>query len=192
MRRILAQGAWQMPGIETVWRDLRFALRSIGKYPGLALVLIFTLAIGIGANTAIFSVVYAVLLKPPPYPNAQRLVGLTEETAGQTLPVSWINFQHWRRENHTFEEMAGFETADLTLTGRGDAELAHTGVVGAAFFRLTGWLPLEGRLFSEADDRLGAAPTVVLTSEFCARMLGGVTRVVGTMLILDGKGYQVI
>ncbi len=181
-----------VPRIEAVLEDMRSGFRIIRKSPGFSLLVILTLALGIGANTAIFSVVYAVLFRPPPYPAGERLVELREVTSGQNLPVTWINFQHWRDENHSFEEMAGFENADLTLTGHRDAVLTHAGVVSASFFRLTGWRPLIGQLFAEADDRPGAAPAVVVTAEFWARMLRGDSHVIGTTLNLDGKAYQVI
>lgn len=190
--RSTVREARQFPRIETIRQDLRSGLRGIRQSPGFSLVVILTLALGIGANTAIFSVVYAVLLRTPPYPAGERLVELWEATSGQNIPVSWINFQHWRHENHTFEDMAGFETADLTLTGRGDAVLTHAGVVSSSFFRLTGWRPQMGRLFTEADDRTGAAPIVLVSGEFRARMLSGDPHVVGSTLILDGRAYQVI
>jgi putative ABC transport system permease protein len=108
------------------------------------------------------------------------------------MPVSWINFQHWRDENHSFDEMAGCETANLTLTGHGDATITPAGVATGSFFRLTGWGPLRGRLFSEADDRRGAAPVVVVTSEFWARTLNSDPYAVGAALALDGTAYQIV
>ena len=172
--------------------DMRYAGRTFARTPAFATTIILTLALGIGANTAVFSVVHAVLLQPPPYPNGERLTEIWEATSGQRIPVSWINFQHWRRENHTFEEMAGFETADLTFTGRGDAVLTRAGVVSSSFFRLTGWQPLTGRLFNEGDDKPGAPPVVLISSEFRARILNNDPHVVGTTLALDGTGYEII
>ncbi len=119
--------------------DIRTGARGIWNAPGFACIVVLTLALGIGADTAIFSVVYQVLLRPPAYPHGERMVEVLEATAGQKLPVSWINLQHWRNENHTFEEMAGFETADLTLSGR---------------------------VLSDADDRAGAMPVAVVSAEF--------------------------
>jgi putative ABC transport system permease protein len=160
--RELAHEAWQFPKIETILQDLRYALRGICRSPSFALLIILTLALGIGANTAIFSVVYSVLLRPLPYPGGERLVELEESTPSASgISVTYINFQHWRSENHSFENMAGFHTATFTLTGRGDAILTHAGVVSSSFFHLTGSRPLLGRLFTEADDRPGAAPAVV-------------------------------
>ena len=188
-----AREAWQFPQFETILRDLRYGLRGIRKAPGFSLVVILTLALGIGANTAIFSVVYSVLLRPLPYPNGERLVELGESTPKVSgISVTWINFQHWRHENHSFVDMAGFHTADLTMTGRGDAVLTHAGVVTSSFFHLTGSRPLLGRLFTEADDRWGAAPTVLVTEEFWAKTLGGDPRVIGQALDLDGTAYQII
>jgi len=188
-----AREAWQFPRLETVLQDLRYGLRGIRKSPSFALVVMLTLALGIGANIAIFSVVHAVLLRPLPYPAGERLVWLGESTGDASgISVTWINFHNWRGENHTFEDMAGFEMADLTLTGRGEAVLTHAMVVTSGFLRLTGARPLMGRLFGEADDRPGASPTVVVTSEFWSKTLGGDPQAVGATLALNGKAYQVI
>ena len=188
-----ATEAWQFPRAETILQDLRYGLRRIRASPSFSLVVILTLALGIGANTAIFSVVYSVLLRPLPYPAAERLVWLQEGTPKASgISVTWINFEHWQSENHTFEDMAGFATTDLTMTGRGDAVLTHADTVTSRFFKLTGARPLLGRLFSDADDRPGAAPTVVLSEEFWARVLGADPRVLGETLALNGKPYQVI
>src|SRR5271170_4146458 len=122
--------SWQFPAFETLLQDIRYALRGIVRAPIFSLTVILTLAVGIGANTAIFSAVYAVLLKPLPFPAGERLVWLGESSAKATgISVTWINFDHWRKENHSFESMAGFENADLTLTGRGQAALTHAGLV---------------------------------------------------------------
>jgi len=138
--------AWQLPTLEAILRDIRHGLRGIRKAPGFSFIVIVTIALGIGANTAIFSVVYAVLLRPLPYPAGERLVWLGESVPkAPVMSVTWINFQHWRNESAAFEDMAGFENADLTLTGRGDAVLTHAGEVSSSFFPMTGAKPLEGR-----------------------------------------------
>jgi putative ABC transport system permease protein len=191
--RELASEAWQFPRIETILQDIRYGLRGIRRSPSFSLVVVLTLALGIGANTAIFSVVYAVLLRPLPYPAAERLVWLAESAArAPEISVTWINFQHWRKESNDFENMAGFATADLTMTGRGDATLMHAGVVTSSFFPMTGARPFQGRLFTEADDRPGAEPTVVVTPEFWQRTLGSDPRAIGTSLDLNGRSYRVI
>ncbi|HVW83112.1 MAG TPA: ABC transporter permease, partial [Bryobacteraceae bacterium] len=167
-------------------------MRAIRRSPAFYLAVIVTLALGIGANTAVFSVLDALLLSAPPYPPGNRMVEVWERTSGQQLPVSWINLEHWRRENHTFEDMTAIDEADLTLTGRGDATLLHAAVVGAGFFRLTGWQPLIGRLFDKSDDRPGAAPTAVITSEYWANRLNRDPGAIGRSLNLDGKSYRII
>ena len=188
-----AREAWQFPGLETVLQDVRYALRGIRQAPSFWLVLLLTLALGIGANTAIFSVVYAVLLRPLPYPAGERLVWLGESTPkAPGISVTWINFQHWRSENRTFEDLAGFTGADFTMTGRGEAVLTHAAMVTSHFFRLTGWQPMLGRLLTDVDDRPGAAPVVLLTHEFWTRMLGADPAVLGKALVLNGKAYEVV
>ena len=188
-----AREAWQFPPLETFLQDLRYALRSLRHAPGFALLVILTLALGLGANTAIFSVVHAVLLRPLPYPHAERLVRLGESTRkAQGISVTWINFQHWRSENRVFEELAGFSTSTPTLTGHGDAILTHAASLTGPFFDITGWQPLSGRPFSTADDRPGAPPTAIVSAEFWNRALGADPHAVGSTLALDGKSYQLI
>src|SRR5262249_55874984 len=134
----LAREAWQFPKLETFFGDLRYGLRGLRKSPLSSFILITTLALGIGANTAIFSVVYAVLLRPLPYPAGERLVWLGESTAKASgISVTWGNFQHWRGENQDFEDLAGYLRTDFTMTGRGEALLTHGGLVTNNFFRLT-------------------------------------------------------
>ena len=125
-----ARKAWQFLRLETALQDIRYGLRGIRRSPSFSIVVILTLALGIGANTAIFSVVYSVLLRPLPYPHGERLVRLGESTAQASgIAVTWINFQHWRAESTAFEEMAAVTGADFTLTGRGDAVLTHARLV---------------------------------------------------------------
>jgi predicted permease len=188
-----AREAWQFPQFETILQDVRYGLRGIRRSPSFSLVVILTLALGIGANTAIFSVVYSVLLRPLPYPNGERLVWLGESTGkAHGISITWINFQHWRGESNSFENMAAFANEDLTLTGRGDALLSHAGLVTSSFFPLTGARPSMGRLFTDADDTPGAAPTVVVTADFWQRQLGGDSHIIGESLALDGESYEVI
>src|SRR5580700_5477886 len=188
-----ARQTWQFPRFETVLQDIRYGLRGIRKAPSFSAVVILTLALGIGANTAIFSVVYSVLLRPLPYPHGERLVRLGESTAeAPGIAVTWINFQHWRTESTAFEDMAAVTGADLTLTGRGDAVLTNARLVTSNIFRLTGMKPALGRLFTDADDKPGAAPTVVVTAEFWQSRLSGDSNILGEALELDGTSYQII
>ncbi len=187
-----AHETWRFPKLESILQDARYGLRAIRRSPSFSLIVILTLALGIGANTAIFSVVYSVLLRPLPYPAAERLVQLSESTPSASgISVTWINFEHWRAENHSFEDMAGFHPADFTLTGRREAVLTHAALVTSRFFHLTGARPLLGRLFTGADDRPGAAPSVVVSYQFWAKTLGADPRVLGSTLALNGKAYQI-
>ena len=188
-----AREAWQFPRVETFLQDLRYGLRGIRRNPSFSLVVILTLALGIGVNTAIFSVVYSVLLRPLPYPAGERLIWLGEATPKASgISVTWLNFQNWRKENHAFEDMAAYQWTGMTMTGRGEAALTRGGVVTSNFFHLTGGRPLLGRLFADADDRPGAAPTVLVGHEFWQSSLGGDPAVLGTSLVLNGKPYQII
>ena len=185
--------AWQFPRLETVLQDIRYGLRGIRKAPAFSLAVILTLALGIGANTAIFSVVYSVLLRPLPYPHAERLVRLGESTAQASgIAVTWVNFQHWRAESTAFVDMGATTGADFTLTGRGDAVLVHAMLVTPSIFQLTAMMPVLGRLLTEGDDKPGAAPTAVITPEFWQNRLGGNPKVIGESLELDGTSYEII
>jgi len=188
-----AAGAWTFARIETLAQDLRYGLRGMRRSPGFALVVVLTLALGIGANTAIFSVVNAVLLRPLPYPASARLVWLGEsDPKVEGISVTRVNFEHWHDENHSFEDMAGYHTAPLTLTGRGEPLLTRAGVVSYGFFGLLGAHPVFGRVFTAADDRPGASPTVVLGYRFWKGRLGADPAIVGATLTLNGKPYAVI
>jgi len=185
--------SWEFPAFESLLQDLRYAARGIWRARVFSLVVILTLAVGIGANTAIFSAVYAVLLKPLPFPSGERLVWLGESSAKATgISVTWINFQHWRMENHSFESMAAFEKADLTLTGRGQAVLTHAGVVTNEFFGLTGSRPIMGRLFAVSDHETQAAATVVVTRTFWAETLAADPQIIGKTVTLNGTSHIVI
>ena len=179
--------------LETILQDIRYALRGIRRSPSFAAVIVLTLALGIGANTAIFSVVYSVLLRPLPYPAGDRLVWLGESTGRATgISITWINFQHWRAENRVFEDLALFTSGnDVTLTGRGDASLVKAAAVTSSFYRLTGARPILGRLLGDTDDQPGSPPTVLLTYNLWSQRLGADPSIVGQTLTLNGSGYQV-
>jgi putative ABC transport system permease protein len=185
--------SWQFPTFESLLQDIRYAMRGIVREPVFSLIVILTLTVGIGANTAIFSAVYAVLLKPLPFPSGERLVWLGESSAKASgISVTWINFEYWRMENHSFESMAGFEKADLTLTGRGQAVLTRAGVITNEFFPLTGSRPIMGRLFTASDDERQSAATVVVTKAFWAKTLSADPQIIGKTITLNGTAYIVI
>src|SRR5438552_10259840 len=137
LTRERAQDAWSFASLETFLQDIRYGLRAIRKSPAYSLIVILTLALGIGANTAIFSVVNSVLLKPLPYPNAERLVWLGESHAkAEGISVTWGNFRSWEKYNHSFEDMAAFVMDHFTLTGRQEPLFTRAGLVTAGFFRM--------------------------------------------------------
>ncbi|HEY6392766.1 MAG TPA: ABC transporter permease, partial [Bryobacteraceae bacterium] len=188
-----AQDAWSFASLETFLQDIRYGLRTIRKSPVYSLIVILTLALGIGANTAIFSVVNSVLLKPLPYPGAERLVWLGESHAkAEGISVTWMNYRAWRKYNHSFEDMAAFQMDHFTLTGRQEPLFTAAGLVTSGFFPLVGAKPLLGRVFTDEEDHTGAVRTVVLAHNFWIAKLGGDFSALGTTLVLNGQPYRVI
>ena len=137
--------------MQSVWQDLRHGLRMLTKNPGFAAIAILTLALGIGANTALFSVVNGVLLSPLPYQQPDRLVAMYTSRSGELdrSSISYPNFLDWRRGNQTFSGMAAYRGDDFNLTGRGEPEQVSTEMVSASFFPLIGVKPILGRVFTE-------------------------------------------
>jgi predicted permease len=180
--------------MSTVLNDLRYAIRQLKKSPGFAAIAIITLTLGIGANTAIFSVVDAVLLNPLPYPQPDRIVVLFHEKANfRTGSISYPNFEDWRRENQSFSSMAAYrEMGGVTLSGEGDPEVVIGQMVSTGFFEILGVQPALGRTFSSDEDRLGANPTVMISEGLWKRKFGSDTRILGKTIILDGEGRTVI
>src|SRR3982751_4150719 len=144
--------------------DLLFAFRQLRKSPGFTFVAILTLALGIGANTAIFSVVNAVLLKPLPYPEPQQLVGLgsadTREvrTSGSPDSISFPDFNDWRAQNRTFASMAVYRDKTFALAGLGEAQSVRGERVSGEFFDVLGVKPTLGRTFKREDEGAGGGP----------------------------------
>lgn len=173
-------------------KDVRYGIRGLLRTPGFSLVVILTFALGVGINTAVFSVVRSVLLKPLPYPAAERLVRLGESAGrAQGISVSWGNFLQWQAQNHSFESLAGFMFTQRTLTGRGEPVVTNGMLVTAPYFGLTGMHPLMGRLFGDSDDKPGAAPVIVLDYGFWQRQFGGDPQVAGSTVALNGSAFEV-
>ncbi|MFL6231339.1 MAG: ABC transporter permease [Pyrinomonadaceae bacterium] len=176
-----------------LWQDMRFGLRLLLKSPGFAVVTILALALGIGANSAIFSVVNGILLRPLPYPNAERLTFLSEWS--QQVPnmsVSYPNFQDWRAQNHSFDELAAFRSNGFVLTGAGEPERLTAREVSQGFFPALGVTPATGRNFTAEEDRDGANKTVLLSYGVWQRRFGANPAVVGQSFTLNNEGYTVI
>ncbi|MGH9842989.1 MAG: ADOP family duplicated permease [Blastocatellia bacterium] len=184
---------WGWASLERLMQDLRFGLRMLRKNPGFSLVAILTLALGIGANTAIFSVVNALLLRPLPYAESERLVLLAEKSrAGERLSASYPNFADWLARAQSFEGMAVAWSRNFTLTGGDTAARVPGYTVNWNFFPLLGVQPQLGRMFTEADDRYGAARTVIVSHGFWQGRLGGEANVIGKTLRVTNETYTVI
>lgn len=160
--------------------------------PGFTAVAILTLALGIGANTAIFSVIDGVLLNPLAYPQSGQLVGIYGKTAGfNHAPINYPNFLDWQRQNHTFSSMAIYRNEDYNFVGKGEPERLSGYMISADFFSTLGVAPILGRDFRRDDDRAGAAPVVILGGGFWKRRFGSSTDVVGRTIILNGASYEI-
>ncbi len=180
--------------IENFLQDVRYALRQLRKNPGFTAVAVLTLALAIGANTAIFSVVYAVLLKPLAFANSGRLVTVFEANERAGIPAlggSYPEFQEWRRQNHVFTGMAAVAAHELTLTGRGEPTVVRVGDVTADFFSVLGVAPLLGRAFLPADGEPGAAPVAVISEDLWRGRFGADPALVGRTIDLDKRSFTV-
>jgi predicted permease len=174
-------------------QDLRYGLRRLAKSPGFSVVAILTLALGIGANTAIFSVVNGVLISPLPFRNADRIVSLFQDLPDfRKGSFSYPNFLDWQRDNRVFESMAAYRWANGTITGAGQPENVSARSVSAAFFPILGVNPILGRNFTVEDDRRGAAPTVLISEGLWQRKFGRDPGVIGKRLVVGGTGRTII
>jgi predicted permease len=174
-------------------QDLRYGSRVLAKSRGFSLIAILTLALGIGANTAIFSVVNGVLLNSLPFHDPNQLVSLFEEIPNfKNGSISYPNFVDWRRMNTTFASMAAYRSTGFNLAGTGEPERLHGEMISAGFFEILGVNPLMGRTFSPDEDRLGANPTVMITEALWKRKFGARPDILGQRLILNDVGRTVV
>jgi putative ABC transport system permease protein len=179
--------------LEDLWQDLRYGARMLWKNPGFTLVAVITLALGIGANTAIFSLVEALLLRPLPYPEPDRLVLLSDRgRGGERNNIPYPNFSDWRDRAQSFEGMASIRNQTLNLTGVDKPVSLRGRTVNWNFFHLLGVQPQLGRLFVAEDDRRGAARTALLSDGLWKAQFGGDPSVIGRKLMLDGEPYEAI
>jgi putative ABC transport system permease protein len=179
--------------MQTLLQDIRYAVRMLVKNPGFTIICVVTLALGIGANTALFSVVNGVLLNPLPFPSPDRLVALyANRVQFERASISYPNFLDWQRENHTFISMAAFRPDDFNLTGVSAAEHIRGEMVSADFFSTLGVKPEMGRSFSSEEDHLGGAPVALISAGLWKRKFGSVPDIVGKRMELNGAGYTII
>ncbi len=181
------------------WQDARYGARALARSPALTAVVVLTLAIGIGANTAIFSVVNAVLLRPLPYPEPDRLVTLKEENLRrgfEQLRVTVPDFQDWREQNHALEDLAFWTGGEgFNLVGPQGVEKANCAYASASLFHLLRVNPLRGRTFLPAEDESQGAQVAVIGYDFWRRHYAGDTNVLGRRLTVDTYGrrdYQIV
>lgn len=177
----------------TLIQDIRYALRMLGKSPGFTAVAILTLALGIGANTALFSVVNGVLLNPLPYPHPEQLASVYARSASTTQGyVTYLNFLDWQRDNQTFSSMAMYRNQDYNFTGNGPAERVSGMMISGDFFQTLAIKPVLGRFFRSDDDHLGAAPVVILGNGFWKLRFGASPAVIGKAIVLQGASYTIV
>lgn len=186
-----------LPFLDTLIQDLRFASRMLRKSPGFTSVAVLTLALGIGANTAIFSVVYAVLFKSLPYPQADRLVMLYENVRLPTYhndrnEVSPGNLSDWRKQNSVFQNVAAYSNRSFNLSGRGEPLRVEGELVSANFFSTLEVEPPLGRAFAPEEDRPGAPHVVVMSAGLWRSQFASDPQILGKKLLLDGESYEVI
>src|SRR3984885_1202087 len=176
-------------------QDVRYSVRTLSKSPGFTVTVILTLALGIGANTAIFSVVNAVLLAPLPYSQPNRLVMAWSKNVSKgykMFPVSGGDYAEWKSENSVFESMAASSDTLYTLTGAGEPQVVIGYEFSADYFRLLGTKPELGRTFLDEEDRPGGADVVVLGDAIWRRTFGADPNIVGKSITLTGKPFTVV
>jgi len=181
--------------METLLKDISYGVRTLIKSPGFTVVAVIALTLGIGANTAIFSVVNSVLLRPLPYSDPSRLMQLWEASAsrGRTeMPASYPNFADWRDQNHVFEQVVAYTDWSFNLTGSGEPERIRSAIVSPAFFSILGINPIRGRVFLSGEDEKGRDLVVVISESLWQRRFNSDPNIVGRSLNLDDKSFTVV
>src|SRR3979411_814700 len=181
--------------ISNLFADIRFASRQLIKNPGFAIIAVSTLALGIGANTAIFSVINAVLLRPLPYPNADRIMVVSEwRGPGQEFAVALPDYLDWKNENTVFEELAVTHKESRNLSGipGREAERISSSYVSNNFFKVIGLSPLLGRTFTEEEGKAGGPLAVVISERLWQRAFGRDPSVLGRAISLHNQSFTII
>jgi predicted permease len=184
---------WGWIWLEELLQDLRYAARTLRKNPGFTAIAVLTLALGIGANTSLFSVVNGVLLNPLPYPHSEQLVTLYESKPNfENGSISYPNFRDWQKDNHTFSSMAIARSYAFSLTRMGEPEQVRAQFISSDFFSVLGVNPVIGRTFAPGEDEIGAAPIAMINAGLWSRKFGSARNVLGKTLTLDGKDYTIV
>jgi len=180
------------PGMDQLQQDLQYAIRRLLKNPGFTAIAVLTLALGIGANSAIFSVINAVLLRPLPFPESDRLVGVYQLWEGHRAVMTPANFLDVRQQSRTLEDAAAIDSTEFTLTGAGDPVRLRGSEVSASFFDVLRARPLLGRTFAPDENEPGKDKVAVLSHALWQQRFGSRTDVVGTSILLDGTPRTII
>src|SRR5215470_1915011 len=179
--------------MQTWWQDIRYGSRMLRTAPGFALVAILALALGIGANTAVFSVINGVLLKPLEYKDPDRLVRLWEKWGNaDKASLAYPNFKDWSEQNRSFDRMAAFRGGGFNLTGSDHPDRLRGAQISADFLSVLGVSPTLGRDFGPDDDRPGASLTTIITDRLWSRQFSRDPSVVGRTISLNDETYQII
>ena len=179
--------------METILQDLRYGVRMLAKSPGFTAIAILTLALGIGANTALFSVVNGVLLNPLAYPQSGQLVAVFGKTPGfDHAPINYPNFLDWQRDTQSFSSLAIYRNQDYNFVGTGEAERLSGYMISADFFSTLAVRPILGRSFRSDDDHPGATPVVILGGGFWKRKFASSFEVIGKAITLNGTSYTIV
>ncbi len=190
-----SRAMWGFMTLEILWQDVRYGARMLARQPGFTLAAVIVIALGLGANTAIFSVANTVLLRPLPYQNPDELVMVWETAPKLGFPhnnVAPANFIDWREQNRVFAEIAAFGDSSVSLTGRGEPERIEGERVSAGLFPLLGIPPALGRVFTPEEDSPEAPRVIVLSHSLWQRRFGGDPAIIGQRLTLDYHPYTVI
>src|ERR1700733_1810707 len=179
--------------MEALVQDLRYGFRMLVKSPGFTAVAIATLALGIGANTALFSVIHGVLLSPLPFPEPDQLVTLHENKPNfEGGSISYPNFRDWQKDNHTFSALGLARTYAFSLTGIGEAEQLNGGFVSSDFFSVLGVSPVMGRTFAPDEEHVGAGPVALIGAGLWQRKFSSAPDILGKSITLDGRDYSIV
>jgi putative ABC transport system permease protein len=181
--------------MQSFWQDLRYGARMLLKNPGFTLIAVLTLALGIGANTAIFSVINGVLLSALPYPQPEQLAMVWLDNRRQGIPddiTSYPNFVDWRDRNKTFQGMAGMTSSNVHLTGVGEPEEILAAIVSINFFQVIGVNPRLGRGFTAEEERPGSDRVVILSHALWQRRFGGDPGILNKTISLSGITNTVV
>src|SRR5438874_10336669 len=181
--------------MHSILQDFRYALRMLAKQPAFTAIAVLTLALGIGANTAIFSIINSVLLRPLPYPHADRIMVLNESSGpGQDFSVALPDYFDWQKETKTFEHLACTHKESRNLSGipGREAERVSTASVTRNFFNIIGLSPQIGRVFSEDEDKVGAPPVAIISDRIWQRVFNRSPKAIGQSIVLHDQNFTVI